>query len=559
MRVNLPVVDQEYPFPRGETLVSTTDLKGRILYCNGAFISVSGYVREELLGQPHNLIRHPDMPEEAFRDMWATIASGRPWSAPVKNRRKDGRHYWVMANVTPLMDAGRPVGYMSVRSEPTREQVQAAEALYATMRREKDAGRLVHRLEAGTIRRHTWAARLYRLLKPGTAGRVALACGGLAGVAAGLTALWAGATAGSAAAAAALAATVGALGGLGIGRLVLSPFRHLTGLANRMAAGDLTQTVEAQGEGLQAEFVRALAQLNVNLRSIVRDARNEVERMREATREIADGNQDLSSRTESQAASLQETASSMEEITSTVRHSTTAATEAARLAGRAREVSARSSEAIIEVEQTMQVIEGSSRRIGEIIGVIDSIAFQTNILALNAAVEAARAGEQGRGFAVVAAEVRALAQRTSSAAREVKQIIGESATQVAEGNRLTAQARQAMDGALEAVSQASQVIEGISTGSQEQLIGISQVNEAVAQMDGITQRNAALVEQVAAAAMDLQQQAAAVSEAVQVFRLDAGDGNAAAKETAVALRRAMREQRQAGHAPQAGQETSQAS
>jgi aerotaxis receptor len=133
MRVNLPVSDEEYPFPKGETLVSTTDLKGRILYCNPAFISVSGYVKDDLLGQPHNLIRHPDMPEEAFRDMWACIGAGQPWSAPVKNRRQDGRYYWVMANVTPLMRDGRPVGYMSVRTEPTREEVRCAEALYARM------------------------------------------------------------------------------------------------------------------------------------------------------------------------------------------------------------------------------------------------------------------------------------------------------------------------------------------------------------------------------------------------------------------------------------------
>ena len=137
MRTNLPVLDSEFPFPRGETLVSTTDLKGRILHCNPTFVTVSGYTREELLGQPHNLIRHPDMPEEAFRDLWATIATGRPWSGLVKNRRKDARFYWVLANVTPLMDGAQPVGYLSVRIEASREQITAAEKLYAVMRREK--------------------------------------------------------------------------------------------------------------------------------------------------------------------------------------------------------------------------------------------------------------------------------------------------------------------------------------------------------------------------------------------------------------------------------------
>ncbi len=540
MRINLPVVATEYPFPRGATLVSTTDLKGRILYCNPPFVTVSGYTREELLGQPHNLIRHPDMPEEAFRDMWTTIASGQPWSAPVKNRRKDGSHYWVLANVTPLMDNGQPVGYMSVRSEPTREQVAAADTLYATMREEAARGRRVHAFEGGVLRRQTWGGRLERLGRPGLGTRIVLACAGLTGTSAAAVAAFSGLPTGTGVATVAAAAGAGAvLGGLFIGRMVVGPMRGLSEIANRMAAGDLTQVIEASGEGEVATLRRALAQLNVNLRSIVRDARNEVNLMREATREIAEGNQNLSARTESQAASLQETASSMEQITSTVRNSAHSAAQAAELSGRAREVTSRGSQAMNDVAQTMEVIDGSSRRIGEIIGVIDSIAFQTNILALNAAVEAARAGEQGRGFAVVAAEVRALAQRTTGAAREVKQIIGESASQVEAGNRLTGEARKTMDDALSAVRDASAVIDQISTGAQEQLAGISQINEAVTQMDGITQRNAALVEQIAASALDLQTQAVAVAEAVQVFRLDAGDSGARA-DAAVGLRRAMR-------------------
>jgi aerotaxis receptor len=540
MRINLPAVDREHPFPGGETLVSTTDLKGRILYCNAAFVAVSGFAREELLGQPHNLVRHPDMPEEAFRDMWQTIASGQPWSAPVKNRRKDGKYYWVMANVTPLVEGGQVVGYMSVRSEPAREQVAAAEALYATMRAEKQAGRLVHAFDGGQLRKHTPVGRLRRAARAGLALRAALGAGAFGFAAAGLAALAAGAAAPMAAAAAALAGGAAAALGWLCGRGVEQPLLALVDIANRMAAGDLTQAISARGEGTLARLGRALAQLNVNLRSIVRDARNEVERMRDATREIAAGNQNLSSRTESQAASLEQTASSMEQITSTVRNSAQAAAHAAQLAGRAREVTQDGAQAMNDVAQTMQVIDGSSRRIGEIIGVIDSIAFQTNILALNAAVEAARAGEQGRGFAVVASEVRALAQRTSGAAREIKQLIGQSAEQVDAGNRLTAEARKTMEGALQAVREATQVIEGISTGAQEQLAGISQVNEAVTQMDTITQHNAALVEQIAASATDLQTQAAAVAEAVQVFHLD--QGARATTADAVALRRAMRQQ-----------------
>ena len=543
MRLNHPVSAIEYPFPRGETLVSTTDLKGRILYCNPSFVVVSGYEKSELLGQPHNLIRHPDMPEEAFRDMWATIAMGQPWSAPVKNRRKDGSHYWVMANVTPLMDGDQPVGYMSVRTEATREQVASAEALYRAMREEKAAGTRLHRLDGGMLRVDSLAGRLKQRLAVGTAGTVTLTCGALCG-ATGLGAvLAAGGTWGLATWGAVGAGVVvgGLVGRWVIGGLALAPVEQLVRTANRMAAGDLTQTITAGGDDVIGRMWRALSQLNVNLRSIVRDARSEVDHMRDATREIAAGNQDLSSRTESQAASLEETASSMEQITSTVRNSAASASQAAQLASRASDVTQRGTDAMGEVTRTMHVISDSSRRISEIIGVIDSIAFQTNIRALNAAVEAARAGEQGRGFAVVASEVRALAQRTSGAAREIKQLISESSEKVDAGNRLTDEAQKTMEGALQTVRHVTHVINEISTGAQEQLTGISQVNEAVSQMDSITQQNAALVEQIAASALQLQGQAASVAEAVQVFKLDARSG-AGTGPDAVALRKQARQQ-----------------
>jgi aerotaxis receptor len=531
MRLNQPVHDSEFAFPPGQTLVSTTDLKGRIVYCNPAFIAVSGFAKDELLGQPHNLIRHPDMPEEAFRDMWETIASGQPWSAPVKNRRKDGSFYWVMANVTPLMNGDRPSGYMSVRTEPSREEVRAATALYATMCAEKDAGRRIHRLQAGTLRIDTVAGRVRRALHFGVHARLGAVASALAG---------AGALAGGAPwMVAAAAATVGAaFGAWLLGRIALAPLQGPLDFANRMAAGDLTQRLPARRDDTIGQLCKALNQLNVNLLSIVRDARTEVEHMRDATREIASGNQDLSSRTEAQASSLEETASSMEQITGTVRQSAESAAQAARLASEATAVTQRGSDAVQQVTATMHVISDSSRRIGEIIQVIEGIAFQTNILALNAAVEAARAGEQGRGFAVVAAEVRALSQRTSTAAREIKQLIVESAEKVETGNRQSETARSTIAEALATVQHVGTVIAEISTGAREQLSGISQINEAVTQMDGITQQNAALVEQIAASAVQLQSQAVTVAETVQVFRLERDEQRGA--PDAVALRRSAR-------------------
>ncbi|MFT3812180.1 MAG: methyl-accepting chemotaxis protein [Acidovorax sp.] len=534
MRVNLPVSTQEYPFPPGQTLVSTTDLKGRILYCNPLFIEVSGYTREELLGQPHNLVRHPDMPEEAYRDMWETIASGQPWSAPVKNRRKNGDYYWVMANVTPLMDGDQPSGYMSVRSEATRAQVQAAERLYQTMRAEKEAGRRAHTLRAGRLFMNTPWGRVREALSLGVSGQIALLFALV--VAACAAAVWAGAWVGPWAWLGAAAVAVAAW--RWTAQLTVAPLADMVRQANRMAAGDLTQAIAATRSGAAGKLQQALAQLNVNLLSIVRDARTETDAMRGSTREIAAGNQDLSARTEAQASNLEQTASSMEQITGTVKQTADSARHAAELAVQATQGAETSSRAVDGVADTMRQIQAASARIGEITQLIDSIAFQTNILALNAAVEAARAGEQGRGFAVVASEVRSLAQRSAGAAKEIKTLIDASDATVREGNQKTGAAQQSMADSLAVVRRVGALIGEIHGAADEQLSGISQVNAAVAQLDSITQQNAALVEENAAAAIALQGQAQTVAETVQVFRVD--NLSRAAAPDAVALRKAMK-------------------
>ena len=545
MRVNLPVSGQEHPFPTGQTLVSTTDTKGRILYCNPIFIEVSGYSKEELLGQPHNIVRHPDMPEEAYRDMWETIASGRPWSAPVKNRRKNGDHYWVMANATPLLENGQPIGYMSVRTEATREQIQAAEQLYATMRAEKEAGRLIHTLKQGRVVKHTLGGRLAEMSRLGLSSKLLLAS--VANIGAGYLlghflntglGLWLGL--------AMLALVILFAWQLKVA-LVVRPLTAPITAANRLAAGDLTQTIDRTRSDEVGELQQALSQLSVNLRSIVRDARTQSAAMVVGTAEIASGNLDLSQRTEAQASNLEQTAASMEEITGTVRQSAESARQASELSAQARDIAERGSEAVNEVGNNMRAIQESSRRISEITQVIDSIAFQTNILALNAAVEAARAGEQGRGFAVVASEVRTLAQRTSTAAKEVKTLIEDSTSKVDAGQARSEAARKTMDEAVEGVRRVNLLVDEISNAAKEQLTGISQINAAVAQLDTITQQNAALVEEIAASAQSLEGLAQNTTETVAVFRIDNGTGSPSAD--AVGLRRQMRERQQSRPAP----------
>ncbi|TAK79327.1 MAG: HAMP domain-containing protein [Aquabacterium sp.] len=315
----------------------------------------------------------------------------------------------------------------------------------------------------------------------------------------------------------ALAVSVGL--SLRVSRSITRPLNYAVGVTEAVACGDLTREVRAAGRDEVAQLMRALGAMVVRLREVVGEVRGGVESVSTASAQIATGNLDLSQRTEEQASNLQQTAASMEQLTATVKHNADTARQAAALATQASGAATSGGEVVGQVVATMDEISASSKKIADIIGVIDGIAFQTNILALNAAVEAARAGEQGRGFAVVAGEVRSLAQRSANAAKEIKNLIGHSVEKVDGGARLVAQAGEAMAGIVQQVRKVTDLVGEISHANLEQTSGIEQIGHAVQQLDQVTQQNAALVEESAAAAENMKRQAERLAEVVSVFQV----------------------------------------
>ena len=514
MRHNQPVTQREYEFPADATLMSTTNTQSHITYANAAFIAVSGFEREEIIGQTHNMVRHPDMPTQAFADMWATLKAGRSWTALVKNRRKTGDHYWVRANATPVVRGGKVIGYMSVRTKPLRAEIEATEAVYRAFR-EGRGGRW--RFHQGLIVRSgamAWASWLQVMpvrwrLRLGVLSLTGSTVGAAAATGAEGMALL-----GFAGAVAVLGATVSTFLEAQISR----PLEQVLRQALSVAAGQPGENVQLNRVDEIGMILRAVNQSGLNLRSLVDDVSEQVAGVQATSSEIAQGNGDLSARTEQTASNLQETAASMEQMNSTVKNNADTARRAAQLASNASEAAATGGAAVGQVVGTMDDITAASKRIADIIGVIDGIAFQTNILALNAAVEAARAGEQGRGFAVVAGEVRSLAQRSAEAAKEIKGLIGASVEKVEGGARQVDEAGRAMNVIVEQVQRVNALIGEISNATQEQSSGIGQVNVAVSQLDQMTQQNAALVEQSAGAAESLKVLAGRLAESVDVFK-----------------------------------------
>ncbi len=671
MRVNMPVTNVERQLKDGDSVVSKTNLKGVITYINRTFMEISGFEEDELIGAPQNIVRHPDMPPAAFKDLWDTLKAGKSWKGMVKNRCKDGGFYWVEANANPIFENGRAVGYMSLRTKPTREQIEYAERIYKDIREGKARGITVKQgriLRTGMlglwdkIRNPSAAMRMTSIIAMLLMLAIGLGVTGLMGMSrvndslrtvyedrmvaldqvamidrvimrnrlliaislvtpepdfvnenmdqldqniSKISKLWDGYMAtyltpderklaekfaadrkrfvgeGLKPAAAAmrtgnydeakkivadkvrplyepvgeginalikLQSDVGkqeyeaavirynntrlmSLASIAIGgalatflgflliRSFVRPLRELEDIAMSVSSGDLTRNIVVKSEDEIGRVLQAVKNMNGNLRGIVGDVRLGSGAISQASQEISAGNNDLSQRTQEQASALEETASSMEEMTSTVKQNADNARQANQLTAGTREQAEKGGEVVGKAVYAMNEINVASRKIADIIGVIDEIAFQTNLLALNAAVEAARAGEQGRGFAVVAAEVRNLAQRSAGAAKEIKGLINDSVDKVKAGSSLVDESGKTLLGIVDSVKKASGIVAEIAAASQEQSTGIEQVNKAVMQMDEVTQQNAALVEEASAASKSMEEQAVKLVEMMRFFTM----------------------------------------
>jgi aerotaxis receptor len=513
VRQNLPVTQKEYVIKDGVTLMSITDLESHIQYCNAAFIDVSGFSHDELMSQPHNLVRHPDMPPAAFADMWKTLKGGDSWTGLVKNRRKNGDHYWVRANATPVQRDGDVVGYASVRTKPSADEIASTTALYRDLMQGRTKGRGLHK---GLVVRTGLLAWMSMTQLMPISWRMAL--GLLTQLAGTSLAAWAlGVNSNTLVNLVLLQTAVSLFVGFCLNRQIAAPLKQILKQANQVAAGQAPDGKPMNRVDEIGMIMRAVNQAGLNLQSLVDDVSEQVAGVANSSRELSHGNADLSQRTEHTSSSLQRTAAAVLETAQSLEQNAGSAQQVSTLSNEASDMAREGCDVVIEVILIMTSIQEASEKIADIIGIIDDIAFQTNILALNAAVEAARAGEQGRSFAVVAGEVRTLAERSTEAAREIKSLINDSAERIEKGSDLASNAGVSMEDIRERFNKVSELIEGISAAVIEQSSAVGQVSDAINELDDMTSRNTELVAESSASSNSLLARASRLSEAVEAY------------------------------------------
>ena len=487
------------------TLMSTTDLNSCITHVNDAFVKISGYGREEMHGLPHNLVRHPDMPKAAFADMWYTLKQGEPWTGIVKNRPKSGGHYWVRANAIPQVRNGKTIGYMSIRTKASPQEVAAVEPLYQALRENRSN----KRLHKGRVISKRWWGKLSAMplrwrVRSVMLGLYLLLAGSLLALNAPIAAVLA-------------SAILLLLTTLVFEWQIVRPIENVTRQALRVATGERNSVEHLDRSDELGLILRSVGQLGLMCRWLINDVSSQVNSVSDGSDVLARGNDSLNLRTQETVENVQQTVTTMNQMAASVQNNSHTAAQADKLSLAASGAATQGGQAMHRVVQTMEDIADSTQRIGSITTLINDIAFQTNILALNAAVEAARAGEQGRGFAVVAGEVRHLASRSATAANEIRQLIEASASKVQSGSEQVHAAGRTMDDIVSQVKNVTQLIAQISQSTSEQATGLSDLTRAVAKLDEITQQNAGLVAESASVSAMVKRRASRLQDAVTVL------------------------------------------
>ena len=505
MSSQLYVTQQNTPLDDDTTLMSTTDLYSYITHANDTFVNISGYSLNELLAQPHNLVRHPDMPKAAFADMWYTLQQGEPWSGIVKNRRKNGDHYWVRANAVPMVREGNVTGYMSIRTRATDAEIATVEPLYKAL----NEGRCRRRIHKGLVVRKGWLGKLpampvrWRVRSVMALIYVVLAAALHLSGAPWLAQL--------------TCALVMLLGTAAFEWQIVRPIENVAKQALKVATGERNSVAHLNRSDELGLTLRAVGQLGLMCRWLINDVSSQVSSVRNGSETLAKGNDDLNKHTRQTVDNVQQTVTTMNQMAASVKQNSETASAADKLSIAASSAATQGGEAMDTVIKTMEDIANSTQRIGTITTLINDIAFQTNILALNAAVEAARAGEQGKGFAVVAGEVRHLASRSASAANDIRKLIDASADKVQSGSQQVHAAGRTMDDIVSQVQNVTQLIAQISHSTLEQSDGLTSLTRAVSELNDITQKNAELVEESAQVSAMVKHRASRLADAVTVL------------------------------------------
>ena len=520
----LKCTDHESHVRPDQYLISKTDLTGRIQYANPAFIEISGFEREELIGQHHNIVRHPDMPREAFADLWETLKSGKSWLGIVKNKRKDGGFYWVQAFVAPIIEQEQVVGYSSVRVAPTREQIDQASRLYQRVNANTLHG---YALEGGQVVCIGWRRRLKTLFTPispslrSRAFRLFASACVLTLGAPYVKANWV--TDPLQFYSLATAALLGLFTyGARLVKQMRDPVLNALLVAQQIAAGNLTIDVdrfidEKSQSRISNELFLMFSIMRKGLTAIAGDTHKGIQSSMTTAKQIKESNDELATLTQTQSESLQRTVGNMEALALTVQQNAESTQNAMTLSNESLASAERGGDSVQTLVQSMQAISESSKRITDVIHLIESIAFQTNILALNAAVEAAQAGEAGRGFAVVASEVRHLAQRSSQAASDIKSLIDQSIACIEGGAEQANQAGSAMEEIVSSVEYVNGIIAQVARASAEQSEGLGQVHQAINDIDRVTHLNTNLVNTFGGAVDELCVRAQDLEQSIDVL------------------------------------------